>query len=253
MSTTTHQVPHLRKGKNRVPPPGEGEPKIPIKTRSSTYDVTESNAKESRLLKHELRLIPDPKQIKGASWRSSTRWIGGKPLYLSRAAIPYFNRFGINSGRSLAITACDARSFVSSCVATSTARLRAWAFQHNKARVVIENTSLLAKLGFLIAHGNYYLARRCIPLLRSLEEGKRALQGLLSHFLSKVGANIRFVYNHAVPQAKWFNLRAFRPRVKPTLLQVRKWGHQLFTDGLTRTTIEDSLWVCVCHISTLNP
>jgi len=251
MSTTTHREPHSRKdsrASRRIDRYLSGRKKHG----SSTYDVTDS-PKEPALLKHEPRLIQDPKRIKGVTWRDSRRWIGGKPLPLSGVGIPYFDRFGNNTSRTLAVTACDARSFVASSVATSTARLRAWAFQHNKPYVVIKNSSLLMKLGFLISHGNYYLARRCIPLLKNLEQGKRPLQGLLSHFLSKVGANIRFVYNHAVPQAKWFNLRAFRPRVKPAMSQVDKWRVRGFPGRDTSTIIEDSLWVCVSHISTLSP
>jgi len=217
----------------------------PIK-QSERRRITLIESNNSSLLKHSIQLVKDATKVKSYVWRSSKRWIGGRPLPLSSVSLPYIDRLGNNTGMSIAHTQCDARQVIASAVATTARRLklRALYAPANAPHIVFRNDNLLQRLSFWITQGNRYLADRVSFLIKDIERNRRVLWGLLRSSIEKSGADKRFVYYHARSQAKWFNLRANRPRVKPDSQLVSSWIKSLTGSEATFSFIENAIWNC---------
>jgi len=241
----TTRAEHPSKGSMRsTAAPLGGKPPSHRQSEKKSIIITDEN--NPSLLLHSVQLQPNPARVKSYVWRASKRWIGGKPLPLSSVSLPYIDRFGNNTGMSIAHTQCDAREVIASSIATTARRLklRALAAPGNAPHEVFQSDNLLQRLAFWITQGNRYLADRVAFLIKQLKKNRRVLWGLLGKSIKTSGADRRFVYYHARSQAKWFNLRAKQPRVKPDSTLCDSWIMSLTDSRPSYSFVETSIWNC---------
>jgi hypothetical protein len=152
--------------------------------------------------------------------RMSHRFMAAKGCY-QPFGVPYFDRWGRNTGERLYTIVATLPQMFTSLVATKISRVKRFLLKtsnfYGTRSQLLSLGSKVAILSFII--GNDYLLDR-LYALRSKRGLYKIIHGMMRKCIAKLSDDKWFVYRHTSLQVKWLDLRGKRPRDKLKLISL---------------------------------